>query len=428
MNQSSSVTSTGGTLLFASDETAEITSNGAVLNNIEFDGTGEFTLLDDMTVDGALTLTDGVVSTGTNKVYVQNTGAGAISGHSAASYINGNLRRDITGAGLYDFPVGNSTFYECASLDITSANNLSYIDVFFENSDLGAINISGLNIIIDGTLLTSVLNAGYWQVEPDAGLTSIDYDIILNETGATNAASLPEQHAVIKRPDALSDWTFQGTHDNATQSINGSVVTAQVSSLSGFSQFAIARSSQWPLAIELVDFNVSCHPDGLLAEWITASEENSDYFCIQHSSDGHAWETMKKHYAFGTTNIRQNYHMLLENAPPDGYYRLTEVDMNGKVTAYAPQYINCDTQGDNTVFMLYPNPATRYTQLSSVNSNADYYKVVIINANGKTINTLNWEHPDESALKINTEDFAAGMYNIQIVNNNNVYHVKLVVR
>jgi hypothetical protein len=329
---------------------------------------------------------------------------------------------------LYDLPVGNSTFYELASLDITSANNLSYIDVFFENSDLGVINISGLNITIDGTLLTSVLDAGYWQVEPDGGLTSIDYDIILNETGATNAASVPEQHAVIKRPDALSDWNFEGIHDNATQAINGSVVTAQVSSLSGFSQFAIARSSQWPLAIELVDFNVSCHPDGLLAEWITASEENSDYFCIQHSSDGHAWETMKKHYAFGTTNIQQNYHMLLENAPADGYYRLTEVDMNGKVTAYAPQYINCDTQRDNTVFMLYPNPAEWYTQISSVNSNADYYKLVVINANGKTINTLNWEHPDESALKMNTENVEAGMYILRILNESEMHHLQLIVK
>ncbi|MEA3447249.1 MAG: T9SS type A sorting domain-containing protein, partial [Bacteroidota bacterium] len=430
LNQSAgtNIISTGGKMLFASEETAEITTNGALLYDVEFDGTGEFSLLDDMNVDGIFTLTDGIVSTGTNKVHVQNTGAGAISGHSAASYINGNLRRDITGAGLYDLPVGNGTFYELASLDITTANNLSYIDVFFENSDLGAINISGLNIMIDGTLLTSVLDAGYWQVEPDAGLTSIDYDIILNETGATNAASLAEQHAVIKRPDALSDWTFEGTHDNATQAINGSVVTAQVSSLTGFSQFAIARNSQWPLAIELVDFKVSCHPDGLLAEWITASEENSDYFCIQYSSDGRVWETMKKHYAFGTTNTQQNYHTLLENAPADGYYRLTEVDMNGKVTAYAPQYINCDSQGDNTVFMLYPNPASQYAQLSSVNSNADHYKVAIINANGKTINTLNWEHPDETPLMINTENITSGMYIIRIYNETEMHHLQFNIK
>ncbi len=397
--------------------------------NLEMNNSSDgLTLNNDINVTNNLILNNATINTGTNKVHVQNTATGAISGYSTASYINGNVRRDITGAGLFDFPVGNDTYYELASLDITSANSLSYIDAFFESSDLGAIDISGLNLMIDGTLLTSVLDAGYWQVEPDAGLTSIDYDIILNETGATNAASVPEQHAVIKRDDAVSDWHLDGTHDNATQAINGSVVTARISSLSGFSQFAIARSKQWPLAIELMDFNIACHPDGLLAEWITASEENSDYFCIQHSSDGNAWKTIEEIFAFGTTNIQQNYQVVLKNAPAHGYYRLTEVDMDGTATDYSPEYINCDQEIGEAAFLLYPNPASSYTQITSSSSNADYYKIHIVDTHGKNIKTINWENPDESALKINTENLGAGMYILRLLNESEMHHLQLNVK
>jgi hypothetical protein len=426
-NQAAVLGTWNSTLILAADEAVNITTNGVSMNNVTINGSGTFNLQDDLVLDGVLTLTNGVVSTGTNMLHVDNTDAAAITGHSAASYINGNLRRsaDNTAATSYDFPVGDASDYQLATVDVSSATGLTELDAHFASADLGAINIGGLGLSVDGTPLVSVLDAGYWQVEPNS-MASLTYDIILNERGASNAAPVAAQHAVVKRDDAVSDWELQGSHDNATQAINGSVVTAQVSGLSGFSQFAIARSNQFPLAVELTDFDASCRNGNVLLAWTTASEENSDYFRIEYAADAKSWKTIEKVLAFGTTNQQQDYQLLLEDVPTKGYFRLSEVDTDGTVTSYKPAYINC-RNSEQAEFTLAPNPAAISTKLKAQNASADFYLVRINDMQGRLVQTLSWENPAEQALKLNLQTLQSGVYSVLIYNESEASRLKLVV-
>jgi hypothetical protein len=396
--------------------------------NLTMNATSDLSLNStDVTVDNVLTLTSGVLITGASLLHVDNTDGNAIMGYTAASYINGNLRRAITGAGSYDFPVGDASNFEVATVDVASATGLTYLDAHFASADLGDINIGGLGLQVDGTPLVSVLDAGYWQIEPNTG-ASVNYDIEVNLAGASNAAADAEQHAVIKRDDAASDWELQGNHDNATQSIAAGVVTAKVSGLSAFSQFAIARSNQWVLAVELIDFSVKCETAGLSVNWTTASEDNADYFMIEYSSDTKNWETVQKLPAFGTTHITQEYQVLLEDSPRKGYYRLAEVDMDGTITHYAPDYINCLDVDEQAMITVSPNPATDFAQLSAVKTTSNLYLVAIYDAAGKLVNMLTWENPAEQALKLDLYGFAPGYYQLKIYNEREFYNKKLLVK
>jgi len=425
-NQADVLGTWNSTLILAADEAVNITTNGVSMNNVTINGSGTFNLQDDFVLDGVLTLTSGVVSTGTNMLHVDNTDVAAITDQNANSYINGNLRRSANGAGLFEFPVGDDSNYELAEVDINSASGLTHLDAHFASADLGPTSIGGLGLVVDGTPLVSVLDAGYWQVEPNAGAT-VDYDIILNERGASNAAPVAAQHAVVKRDDAGSDWELQGNHDNATQSINGSVVTAQVSGLSGFSQFAIARSNQFPLAVELTSFDVTCQSGGVLIEWTTASEENSDYFRIEYAADAKSWKTIDKVLAFGTTNQQQEYQFLLEDVPETGYFRLSEVDADGTITPYKPAYINC-SNGEQAEFTLAPNPARTTTILKAQNASADFYLVRISDMQGRLVKTVSWENPAEQSLNLNLQPLQSGVYSVLVYNQAEANRLKLVVR
>lgn len=381
----------------------------------------------DVTVDNVLTLTNGVLATGANLLHVDNTDVNAISGYTSASYVNGNLRRSVSGVGIYDFPVGDASNFELGSVEVSSATALTYLDAHFASADLGDVNIAPLGLQIDGTPLVAALDAGYWQIEPNSGAT-VNYNIELNLSGAANAAPLAEQHAVIKRDDAVSDWELQGSHDNSTQSISGGVVTAKLSNLSAFSQFAIARSNQWVLAVELIDFKVQCETAGLMIGWTTASEENSDYFEIQYSSDAKSWTKIQKLPAFGTTNMRQEYQLLLEESPRVGYYRLAEIDMDGTRTVYEAEYVNCLSGNEGVEIVLTPNPATDFAEVRALKTSADFYLVGIFDARGKVINILSWENPAEQPLKLNLNEFASGIYSIRVYNESENHSYKLLVK
>ncbi|MEN9570960.1 MAG: hypothetical protein RL172_2191 [Bacteroidota bacterium] len=98
--------------------TANITYTGAnqntgagitAANNLTFSGSGPYTLSANTTVSGTLTLTNGVVSTGSNTITV--AAAGSISGGAAASYISGKLARIITSTAATAFPIGKGGNY-----------------------------------------------------------------------------------------------------------------------------------------------------------------------------------------------------------------------------------------------------------------------------------------------------------------------------
>ncbi|MBK6484253.1 MAG: hypothetical protein IPG01_14245 [Chitinophagaceae bacterium] len=214
---------------------------------IDNNGAGVSLSATDIHVDDLLTLSNGMVTTGSNEVYVPNNAGTAITGYQTdpagpnlanylgSSYINGNLRREVIAGNNYVFPVGTATSYQYDSISLTTFSGASNILCFYT-----AGNISGATQCTDpatqspavtvlGTPITNLLLGGYWTMTPERTPTAVDYDITLQESQPfLDLASDDSSYAIIKRDDCTSDWDDEGLHDDATQISYPNVATAQV--------------------------------------------------------------------------------------------------------------------------------------------------------------------------------------------------------
>jgi hypothetical protein len=90
--------------------------------------------------------------------------------------------------------------------------------------------------------------------------------------------------------------------------------------------------------------------------WSTASERNSAYFSIEKSSDGINWNEINKVQAAGNSTSILQYSMI-DNFKDENtiYYRLNQVDNDGKSILYNPESAICIE--DETI-RIFPNPTS----------------------------------------------------------------------
>lgn len=108
------------------------------------------------------------------------------------------------------------------------------------------------------------------------------------------------------------------------------------------------------LPVDLVDFSLQQQGDQVAVSWTTASEENSDYFVVERSSDGHTFEAVGTVQAAGTSETLMEYH-LTDQHPKTGlsYYRLVQYDADGTF-AYGP--VESIYLSESNLVSVQPNP------------------------------------------------------------------------
>jgi hypothetical protein len=158
----------GGSIVFngsASQTLPQATFNNLTINN----PSGASLNGSDISINGTLTLTSGIITTGLNAIT-----ANTISGGSASSYINGILKRSKTGTGSLIFPVGKGETYLPATINFTALTGTTLLTVqAFE---------SGFN----GTITSGVTQLGtrYWNIS-QSGATAFTFSLTLNAAGLT---------------------------------------------------------------------------------------------------------------------------------------------------------------------------------------------------------------------------------------------------
>ncbi|WP_265990957.1 hypothetical protein [Larkinella insperata] len=86
-----------------------------------------------------------------------------------------------------------------------------------------------------------------------------------------------------------------------------------------------------PLPVRLVSFQGQVRENNVVLNWETASEENSERFDLERSTDALEFERIGQQPAVGTSQARQFYTFTDENPQPGmNYYRLHQVDYDGQ--------------------------------------------------------------------------------------------------
>jgi hypothetical protein len=120
--------------------------------------------------------------------------------------------------------------------------------------------------------------------------------------------------------------------------------------------FRITVYSTSTLPIELVEFTATAAGNEVHTNWVTATEQNNDYFVVERTTDGVVFEVIGTVDGSGNSSFAHSY-AFTDPDPLEGisYYRLKQVDFNGAFS-YSPFAAVTFTR--ETVTSIYPNPSS----------------------------------------------------------------------
>lgn len=385
-------------------------TNSIVLNS-------SFNTFYDMAINGVtFNTTSGKFDMGNKIVNITNPSSTSIVGANATNYFtNGTLQRAIAATGTYEFPIGSSTNFQSAAVN---ANNLVGVTSLSVKFTAGAVTGTVPNTSLNGVPITSALNAGWYSIAPNTQPTSGMYNVSLNLRASTNSVTDAARYTVIKRDNSATAWAVQGTYNLAT--VNGTTVTAAVSGLTSFSDFAIGMGTT-VLPVNFTSFIAKANGTTAQLHWATATETNNKGFNVQHSADGISYNNLG--FVNGNANSTQNNSYAFAHASPtngNNYYRLQQIDNDGKI-AYSPvQVVNFSQL--ITALSVYPNPV-----ISAINFNKNFAAgttLQIVNSVGQVVENSVFggnRYQPKAPLK--------GMYKIVIVDiNNSRFAVNVLVQ
>ena len=179
----------------------------------------------------------------------------------------------------------------------------------------------------------------------------------------------------------------------------------------GISHFEICAAQSLP--VEYISFDVNKHQDGAILEWSTATEINSEKFEVLKSYDGKIYNKIGEVKAATNSNVETQYTFIDNEARGKAYYRLNQVDLDGRSELSPIRSIELELEGEVNI---YPNPATDnlFVQLGG---NADGSTIKIISMT--TGELIRQEVSRNAVEEINTANIPQGFYLLEIMNSEN---------
>jgi hypothetical protein len=411
------------------DTEVPISALGSNLTNLTVNKSGKVQLGGDVTVNGTLTMTLGDLDVGANNLTLSANAA--ITNPSASSHIlatsTGELRKIYSGSGSFTFPVGDGTNYTPATVNFTNAGSFNG-----ETTDYLGVRLKTSKVTNMNSNNTSYINRS-WFIEPHNSASGFTYTVNLSYTDNDVVGTESEI-----RPVKLSSgvWQYPGdaSFDDGTQltgtsgSINTSTDVLTWSGLTSFSEFG-GGGQGGPLPVELTSFSSSCEEDIVTLSWSTASEQNSSHFDVEKSNDGSAWRVIGSISAAGNSTQDINYSFVdSEKSNDQNYYRLNQVDIDGKNKIYDPIFVDCE--GNASQLITYPNPSKDGFNIVISDSKLVGESILIIrDAMGKVVLRKSISIEEGTNLfPIAANEIENGVYFITIENANNdsetIKHVK----
>ena len=229
---------------------SQITGSGlpATVRNFRIDNSSNISLTNSVSISSILTFINGKILTGTNEIYITGTSTGNITGHSTTKYVVGLLRRAVSASGTYNFPIGTLSNYELIVANLSSVSGVSNILAKFNNTNTYLSGPAPNNIVVEGLPMDNMLDYGYWTLTPNSSIVSGTFTATVSLQGHSTVGS-NSTFTLLRRANNSVNWTSTGTHNPATQSNIGGLVTAARSAMNVFGDFGIAYG-------ELIRFDV----------------------------------------------------------------------------------------------------------------------------------------------------------------------------
>ena len=270
---------------------------------------------------------------------------------------------------------------------------VSSIDMKHRRSGTGPINFQ-LRSSKDGYAL------------PIGGVITIT-DVTTNNTSAFTSLGITSTSSVTFRIYAYSAEATGGTWGPGDAAVGNDLVVNGTAAL---------------LPVELKSIKVSKKNAAAQLSWQTATENNNSHFDIERSNDGVKFSKLEAVKGHGTTNVVQDY-TFMDDAPLKNinYYRLRQVDFDGKETISKTVSINFEGKGQAKA-KVYP---TLVKDVVNIEFSQDTKSELSVrDLTGRVILTQNTPEGINVGT-LNLSSLNSGMYILSIRSNEGVETVKI---
>lgn len=216
-----------------------------------------------------------------------------------------------------------------------------------------------------------------------------------------------------------------GTTDITTVDNSGNYVEAST----GLSTITLRRitsvDADVPLPVNLLSFTAIADGDKTRLNWVTASEDNCDYFNVERSTDGAHFSFIVAERGNGTSSTEHRYQTY-DNKPSQGwnYYRLKQVDMDRQYSysEVVPVFFG---KGSGTEILVYPNPSTTALSIIVKTSSSDDEKLLLLDVSGRIMAEKKMSlSAGTNSFNIDISNIAAGTYLLKVGTQHQVKVVK----
>jgi trimeric autotransporter adhesin len=334
----------------------------------------------------------------------------------------------------FNFIVYNNLLYFIATdgtsnklwkTDGTAAVTISLAEAggTFSSSGLNSMAISNNYLFFPGVDATNGMEL--WKTDGTIGGTTIVKDINLGTASSNLANFINVGNKIVFQATTASEgaepWSSDGTatgtnlmHD--IEPGNGSSLIERFT-IVGSKLFALATTTLYGrevwvinnfvvVPLKFISFSAQkCSNNQVCLHWKTANEQNVSHFEIERSTDGILFSKIATKPANNFTN---NTYTATDDIntiqTKQLYYRIKQVDVNGKTTTSTIQLIKLQ---HNEQITIYPNPVADEINITNWSK---VQQVQLVDVMGKIVKQ--WQAITSSSLKVN--EITAGVYFVKM--------------
>lgn len=357
-----------------------------------------------------LTMNTGFFTTTSSNILTLSNGATANIGNST-SFIRGPLDYEMaaTATRALNFPIGKTNRYKAVTINVThnAATSYTYRAELIDTSakKLGYTLPSGVNKVSD---------IRYWVVNrfitggaaSNANLTNANITLYVDTANddITDTTNL----VIVKNTSASPTvWTNAGKA-RFSYSPSANITTGNFTTFSTFTLGNLTGGTN-TLPVTFTKWEAVKQGENALLTWETAEEVNNHGFEVEHSMNGIDFESVGFVAATSTPTITNQYQFTHQAAGfGTHYYRLKQVDNDGKYTYTSIKSVKFDGKGISGVKIS----DGKLNFNASTNAN-ESISVRVLDANGRLVKTLTLKGGNQQ-VNLEMNDLASGIYFIHI--------------
>jgi hypothetical protein len=278
--------------------------------NLVTNNAAGITLNANLSVSGAHTFTNGLVTTSATPNYLIYESGSSYSGSNDSRHVNGWVKK--IGNTNFTFPVGDATYERAVAISNLSA--ASEFNCKYNTPTSNPNNLTGPLVQVKGN--------EYWQID--------------QVSGGNAQVTLNWDHSKVAMDNILIADILAGHYSGGSWISRGGVASGNVtttgtitSNLIGtFGPFTLGYKT-YPIPLKLLSFTAERRSGSNHLKWITENEYNVDRFEVQRSYDGVIYSAIGNVAARNTSSL-QNY-LFEDRSSFTGlaYYRIKSIDIDG---------------------------------------------------------------------------------------------------